>query len=129
MTWATLIAILFLSRGAEPDAVIHDFKQLERAVKQTVSEKQRRNTVIEVIRSAEKRDAQTLQRAAQLEQAVADMIAQHSTDSQQLQATMEELQSVREFRQQEMLDVRFAVRDYLSPEEWAMVFGIGSRSN
>ena len=129
MTWATLIAMLFLTRGAEPDAVIHDFNQLERAVKQTVSDKQRRNTVVEMIRMAKQRDVQTLQKASQLEQTVADMIAQHSTDSQQLQSSIEELQSVREFRQQELLDVRFAVRDHLSPEEWAMVFGLGARSN
>ena len=126
MTWATLIAILFLSRGAEPDAVIHDFDQLERAVKHSVSDKQRRNTVVEMLRGAEQRDVQTLQRAAQLEQAIADMTAQHTTDPQDLQTMIDELQSVREFRQQELLDVRFAVRDYLSPDEWAMVFGPGS---
>ena len=129
MTWATLIAMLFLTRGAEPDAVIHDFNQLERAVKQTVSDKSRRNSIIEMIRTAEQRDAQTLQRASQLEQSVADTISQHGSDSQQIQSMLDELQTLREFRQQELLDVRFAVRDYLSPEEWAMVFGPGTRSH
>ena len=119
MFWVMMYMLLFGNAANPGAALVPDAKTLRKAIEDPVREAQ----VLEVRTEADRIDAE---RRRAIEHAYTELGAlnrRHDATTGDFEAVFAELDASRRSAQAGLLDARFALREHMTPKEWAAVYG------
>jgi hypothetical protein len=122
MIWA-LLAVMFFGGGVQ-DAVLDDIKETKGAVSDVVEDKSRRSDINATLSEMKKRSKQRNKSAKQALKELQGEMAEHDINEAGLDTVFDNyLASLHEYNN-DMIDLRFQLRDQLSREEWEVLFSV-----
>ncbi len=120
MIWA-LLAVMFFGGGVQ-DAVLDDIKETKGVVSDLVEDKSRRSDINATLSEMKKRSKQRNKSAKQAFKELQGEMAEHDINEAGIDAVFDNYLASLHAYNNDMIDLRFQLRDQLSREEWAVLF-------
>ena len=120
MLIATLTALLFLGSGA--NMMLDGIDQMKDNIKDTIVEESTRKAALDVVEKLEDTANDYAEADSDGEDELLQLIQRYETTTADLQKNMDASFDSRIQYQQEMLAIRFELKDKLSREQWDKVF-------
>ncbi len=123
MLIATLIALLFLGSGAS--MMLDGIDQMQDNIKAEISDENTRKAALAIVDKLEDTTKDYAKADGDDEKELLKLIQQYETTTADLQKNMDASYDKRIQYQQEMLALRFELKDKLKREQWEKVFSEG----
>ena len=120
MLIATLIALLFLGSGA--NMMLDGIDQTKDNIKAAIVDESTRKAALDIVKKLEDTAKDYAKADSEDEKELLKLIQQYETTTADLQKNMDASYEKRIQFQQEMLALRFELKDKLSREQWDKVF-------
>ena len=116
-----LFAVLFLG-GSIQDAVLDYIADTGKSVKTVVVDDERRKRVTSTLKAMKKRTNERVKSAQQIAKRLKSALAEHDTRETSLNAAWDEYFTIIDAYNNDMIDLRFKLKEQLSREEWQELF-------
>ena len=117
-----LIAVLFLGGGVQ-DAVLDHIGETRGSVKEVINERDRRSDINATLDQMKKRSKQRGRSGRQALKTLQAAMSDHEVNQAEIDRLFDDyLQSLKDYNE-DMIDLRFQLRDQLNREEWEALFG------
>ena len=120
MLIATLVALLFLGSGA--NMMLDGIDQMKGSIKDAIVEESARKAALDVVEKLEDTAKDYAKADSDDEKELLKLIQRYETTTADLQKNMDASFDRRIQYQQEMLALRFELKDKMSREQWSKVF-------
>lgn len=100
----------------------HDIDAARSRVKEVVVDKDTRREAMGVFDRASENLAEYEKQLADMTIELRSLVLDQEAPTQTVRAYLDEIKAVRDSRRQKQLDLRFELRELLTPEQWAVVF-------
>jgi len=120
MLMATLIYLLFL--GSSANLMLEGIDQMKDNIKSEIVDEGARKAALDVVERLEDTSKDYAEADSDDEEELLKLIQQYETSTAELQNNMDASYQQRIQYQQEMLALRFELKDTLSSEQWSKVF-------
>ena len=117
---AALLTILFLSSGGSTQGILYEVEAVEKAVKQNVVDDDRRDAALDVVDDLEDRIEEQLDRLEEQGKTFDALLTDQDIDIDQLREQHRQYRKVTEDYYNDLLDLRFALREHVTRDEWEL---------
>ena len=118
----TILTILFFAGGSSSMGLLYDFGDMKKLVKTHVVDEERRDAALEVVKEFKARGKAENKSINALSKQVKKSLADNEGVDAQVDYLGQEFLDNTQVYYKDMLDLRFALREHFTREEWAAAY-------
>ena len=118
----TILTILFFSGGSSTMGLLYDFGDMKKLVKTHVVDEERRDAALDVVKEFKARGKAENKSINALSKQVKKSLADNEGVDAQVDYLGQEFLDNTQVYYKDMLDLRFALREHFTREEWAAAY-------